>query len=119
MKLQDLQNLPLEKRIKIVYAVVLFFAVIFFSLWMNDLMKRMQAYDDKYKSEKVINSTQNYSESLEKAKHIMDKVNNQMKEDLEKYDPEIKLLEQAASSSIQNNATNSTSSIIKDENNIQ
>lgn len=114
MNIKDLQNLPLEKRQKIFYAVVGISTVILFSFWVNDVLKRINSYSEKYKGEKAIHSTVNYSESMKKTKEIMDRVNKQMEQDLQKYDPEFQALEKMSSSSattglIQNSTTTSLS----------
>jgi predicted S18 family serine protease len=111
MNLQDLQNLSLDKRQKIFYAVVIISAVILFSFWINDSLKRINQYSEKYKGQKIINSTANYSESMQRAKNIMDKVNKQMEQDLQKYDPEFQALEKMASSSTTTNTTSTTTTI--------
>ena len=113
MDLKSLQNLPYEKRLKIFYAVVGIFTVILFYFWTIDVLKRINGYSEKYKVEKTINSRIDYSQSLQKTKQIMDKVNKQMEQDMQKYDSELNALEQI-SSSVSTSSTstaNSTSTV--------
>lgn len=119
MKLEDLQKLPLEKRKQILYGIVIVCAVILFSWWFSLLADKMKKYEIKEKKEKLINSTYDYSQSFKKAQETMEKVNQQMEEDLKKYDNEMQILENMATSSATSSvsSTDSTSSIIKEENN--
>jgi hypothetical protein len=48
---------------------------------------------------------------MQRAKNIMDKVNKQMEQDLQKYDPEFQALEKMASSSTTTNTTSTTTTI--------
>lgn len=109
MDIKKIQNFPLEIRKKIFYAIMIIFTVILFSLWMNDLAKRIDNYSEKYKGEKVIHSTIDYSQSMKKTKQIMDKVNEQMEKDLEKYDPEFEALEKMSPDSATTNTTSTIS----------
>ena len=119
MKLEDLQKLPIEKRKMILYGIVFICAVILFSWWFSLVGEKMKNYQIEGKKEKVINNTYNYAESFKKAQETMQKVNKQMEEDLKKYDKEMEILENMATDTATSSvsSSNSTSSIIKEENN--
>ncbi|HNZ84048.1 MAG TPA: hypothetical protein PLA41_00275 [Candidatus Pacearchaeota archaeon] len=119
MKLEDLQKLPIEKKKMILYGIVFICALVLFSWWFSLVGDKLKKYQIEEKKEKVINSTYNYAESLKKAQETMQKVDKQMEEDLKKYDKEMEILEDMATNTATSSvsSSNSTSSIIKEENN--